>query len=129
MKGIEYKAVYENHSAKLSDITRQISFAGIAIIWVFKNSKDGAVFLDSAFVLPAILFVVALAFDLLQYLYQTITWLSVFSNHQRHDRLAKDVKAPRCLVIIGWCILFIKVATVIYAYLLLLNELNAKLIK
>ena len=29
--------IYENRTGKLSDVTRQLALAGIAIIWVFKK--------------------------------------------------------------------------------------------
>ena len=41
MKLSEIRNAYEELSAKLSEINRQLCFAGFAIIWIFNKSKGG----------------------------------------------------------------------------------------
>ncbi len=36
MKLSDYRETYYEFSGKLSDVSRQLSFAGIALIWLFK---------------------------------------------------------------------------------------------
>ena len=66
---------YDYHSGKVSDITRQLNFAGIAIIWLFKIGESHHVFvLPNTLLYCLVLFVFSLSFDLLQYLYYSFVW-------------------------------------------------------
>ena len=42
MKLSEYKKTYEDFSGKASNVVRQLSFAGIAVIWIFKVQSNGS---------------------------------------------------------------------------------------
>jgi len=66
-------------TAKVSELIRQIAYAGIAIIWIFRTTNN--TILDSL-VLPAILLILALLLDLIQYI----------SNHVKFRRLAIKTK-------------------------------------
>jgi hypothetical protein len=67
------KDEYYAASGTVSDLVRQFSFAGIAIIWVFKIGKEesGGISYSSEMSGTLIMFVAALACDLLQYIYKT----------------------------------------------------------
>jgi len=65
---------YYNHSGKASDVQRQLAFAGIAIIWVFRVSNVGEQKIPTELIYSATLFITAIAFDLLQYLSAAIMW-------------------------------------------------------
>jgi hypothetical protein len=54
-----------------SDINRQLGFAGIAIIWVFKTETMK---IPGELIWPGILLVVALACDLLQHFIHSVIW-------------------------------------------------------
>jgi hypothetical protein len=41
MKLQKARDTYYEYSGKLSDITRQLSFAGIAIVWIFRAGDKG----------------------------------------------------------------------------------------
>jgi hypothetical protein len=67
------KAYYE-FSGKASEIARTLALSGLAVVWIFKvDSKDGP-HVPPQLVLPAFLFVLALALDFLQYVVQTAIW-------------------------------------------------------
>lgn len=51
MKISDYKSVYEGFSSKLSDLNRQIAFAGIAIIWIFKKTNGETTLINSELIL------------------------------------------------------------------------------
>jgi len=74
MKLSGYKDDYYYFTGKLGDINRQIAFAGIAIIWIFKKEDGENIILCKDLIFPSILFAIALACDLLQYIYQSLTW-------------------------------------------------------
>ena len=80
MKLKDYKEVYYEFSGKLSDNTRRLAFAGIAIVWIFKQEKEGTFILPDMLKLAVLMFVITLSFDLLQYIFQTIIW-GTFHRH------------------------------------------------
>jgi len=65
---------HKEFSKTASTICRQLGFAGIAIIWVFKVDRAGSPTVASSLVAPAFLIVAALAVDLLQYVSATLIW-------------------------------------------------------
>ena len=74
MKVKDFKKDYQEFSGKLSDNTRKLAFAGIAIVWIFKQEKEGTFIFPGELKLAMLMFVITLSFDLLQYIYQTIVW-------------------------------------------------------
>jgi len=100
MKLSDYKKDYYEFSGKASDVARMATFAGIALIWVFKMDGEAVPCLPSELVLPAGLFALALAADLLHYVVATVTW-GVF--HRWRERKLEDpnkdpeTSHPSCL--------------------------------
>ena len=62
----DYRETFYEFTGKASDITRQLSFAGIAIIWIFKKETGTALTVPHELLWPGVLIVLALFFDLLQ---------------------------------------------------------------
>lgn len=69
----EYRKVYQEFSGEASKLARQLGFAGLAIIWIFRNENLGKV-IPASLVSPGLLIVVGLACDLLQYVWATAVW-------------------------------------------------------
>jgi hypothetical protein len=65
---------YYTLSAKASDIVRQLGFAGIALIWVFKADQGGKVAIPKSLWPSATFIVVGLTMDLLQYVAGSLLW-------------------------------------------------------
>ena len=65
---------YYVHSGKASDIARQLAFAGIAIIWIFKKDVNGMPTIGSSFIPATKWFIVTLGADLLQYVCAATAW-------------------------------------------------------
>lgn len=75
MKLVDLREEYKYFSGAVSGVVRQISLGGIAVVWIFAvNGKNGEYFLDGSLFLPLGLFVLAFAFDLLQYAYGSAIW-------------------------------------------------------
>ena len=68
----ELKAAYESRALKAGDIVRQIDFAGIALIWIFRAGVGSATMLDPMLLRAALLIFTSLFFDLAQYLLGTL---------------------------------------------------------
>ena len=113
----EYKKDYYFFTGKLSDINRQISFAGIALIWIFRESNESGVIINDKLILPAILIVLGLAFDLLQYIYQSIIWASFYTYQKRKGKSEdKKVKSPEYFNYPSWAFFILKIGFIILAY-------------
>lgn len=95
MKLKDYRNDYYVFSGKASDVARQLAFAGIALIWIFKTDSTGAMALPQATLGSAIAFVFALSLDLLQYLFAALIW-SLFSRYHETKGIKDedDLQAP-----------------------------------
>lgn len=83
MKLSDIQKAYDYFSGKASDIARQLSLAGLAIIWIFKKSDSVNPQIPANLILPFAIFVIAIAFDLLQYISGTIVWGGFHRFHER----------------------------------------------
>jgi len=83
MKIKDYRDSYDSFSSKTSEISRQLSFAGIALIWVFKPKDATPVAIPLELLWPAGLFVLALALDLLHAAYGTFLWGAFSRIHEK----------------------------------------------
>jgi hypothetical protein len=68
------RATYYEASGKLSDISRQLAFAGIAIIWIFKIEASERLAIPEGLLFSAIAIIIFFAFDFCQYLSTTLIW-------------------------------------------------------
>jgi hypothetical protein len=95
MKLSEARDAYETLSGKASEIARQLSLAGIAVIWVFKSGTDQAPSIDQHLLRAALFIALALSFDFLQYLVGTTIWFVYFRKKEKEGkRLDGEPQAP-----------------------------------
>ncbi len=123
MKLKEYKEEYKWFSGQLSDNTRKLAFAGIAIVWIFKQEKNGTFILPSLLKLAILMFVITLSFDLLQYIYQTIVWGIFHRYHEKKIAENSELKAP---IYFNWpaiAFFWSKVIVLVIGYILVLKFL------
>ena len=131
MKIADTLKAYKDFSTKASDTTRALALAGIAVVWVFRVKRADAptnIFLDSELVLPATLFVLALALDVFQYVYAAAAW-GIFHRVLEHNKISQD-KEFMAPATINWPTLFffwVKLITVVAAYILLILNLVRRL--
>ncbi len=74
MKLIEMRAAYDRFAGKASDVSRQLGFAGLALVWVLSLQGKAGTGIPTDLVFPTGLIVSSLAVDLLQYLYAALVW-------------------------------------------------------
>jgi hypothetical protein len=68
------RETYYFYTGKASEINRQLIFAGIALIWIFKTENSNHIALPLDLLLPAKVFIVALVLDILQYIISGIIY-------------------------------------------------------
>ena len=121
---------YKKKTGTASTISRQLGFAGIAIIWLFV-SQYGEIFnIPNELILPAILIVISLAFDLLQYVVGGLIY-GIFNTIKKWKgiNLNSEVVFPGYLNYPGLTFYWLKIITIFIAYILILSFLSSHLSK
>ena len=119
----DYKKEYQKFSGKLSDNTRKLAFAGIAIVWIFKQGGNGTFILPDLLKLAILMFVITLSFDLLQYICQTIIWGIFHRHYEKKFKGDYELTAPKYF---NWPAIFFfwsKVIVLIAGYVFVLKFL------
>ncbi len=120
------RQTYYDLSGKASDIARQLCFAGIALIWIFKLEKSGPLDIPGVLLIPAALFVLALAFDMLQYIYSSASW-ALYARYLEGEQRSEeeDISAPMW---INWPTLtcfWLKLVCVLVGYIIVLQYIQS----
>jgi hypothetical protein len=89
----DYWENFETYTGKASDVARQLSFAGIAVVWLLRVENGSRSTVPDALFPALALFVLSLSFDLLQYVAGSIIWGSFCRYHEK--RLAKPEDNPK----------------------------------
>jgi hypothetical protein len=111
------RAAYEALSGKASDIVRQISLAGVGLIWVFKSGTGSSLSLDPPLLKAAFFIFLSLLFDFLQYVLGTTIWFAYFRLKEKQGKKKDDeFLAPKQLNWPAWGLFYLKVATMLVAY-------------
>jgi hypothetical protein len=117
---------YSFNSGKASDIARQLDFAGLAIIWIFRTEAGPNQLVPKALIVPAALIVIALSFDLMQYVTGAGAW-GIYRRHKERSgiSLENEFLAPRTINWVQLVFFWLKLASTILAYVLILRFLAA----
>jgi hypothetical protein len=111
------RSAYEALSGKASDIVRQLSLAGIGLIWIFRMGSDKEPVIDQGLLRAALFIFLALLLDFLQYLTGTIIWFLYFRFKETHGTLVSDeFLAPPQLNWPMWTLFYLKSGTMLVAY-------------
>ena len=124
MKLREIRNDYERYSTKVSDINRQLIFAGIAIVWLFRvSSNDGHTTFPIGLYPTLLFFILSFGADILQYTIQSLLWFGFYwnkkcKNNKLNKKDAEDiiVKEPEWPNLIPWGLWFLKVVFTVIAY-------------
>jgi hypothetical protein len=109
---------YYDLTGKASDVVRQLAFAGIAFVWIFKTERNGVVTIPEELLLPGLLIVAALFADLLQYVLGGLLWGGYARLKERRGTQPGDTLVAPPLI--NWPALacyYLKIALVLFAYL------------
>ena len=117
MQLVDARSAYETLSGKASDIVRQLSLAGIALIWLFRVGPDKTPVIDQGLSRAALFIFLALFFDFLQYLVGTLIWFLYFRYKETHGTSEEDeFLAPGRLTWPTWTPFHLKSAMMLVAY-------------
>ncbi|MGE0635173.1 MAG: hypothetical protein AB7G44_08545 [Bacteroidia bacterium] len=109
-------------SKKTSDISRQLAFAGIAIIWIYKNPDDAPILIRDGLLFPLFLWILSLAIDLIHHFFGAMAWYTFFQMKQYHFnngtlKKTDDITGPFWIDYIATCFFILKIILNIWAYI------------
>jgi hypothetical protein len=117
MKLGDTRAAYEALSGKASDIVRQLSLAGVGLIWLFKTETGSPAPLDIHLLRAALFIFLALFFDFLQYLSGTTIWFLYFRYKEKQGTTEEaEFQAPASLNWMTWTLFHLKATLLLIAY-------------
>ena len=117
------RETFYEFSGTLSDNARKLAFAGIAIVWIFKQGENGSYTIPGALKTVMLMFIVSLSLDLLQYIWQTIVWGFFYNykeNKLNYDEKA-DFLAPKIFKNVADVIFWAKVVALVIGYVFMVR--------
>ena len=117
------RETFYEFSGKLSDNARKLAFAGIAIVWIFKQGENGSYTIPDTLKTAMLMFVISLSLDLLHYIWQTIVWGSFYTYKEKnlkHDEKAEFL-APNIFKNVAYVIFWSKVIVLVGGFVFLLK--------
>jgi hypothetical protein len=77
----DVRKCYQDSSKQAGDVGRTLSFAGIAVVWIFKTGDGSAAAVPAALIPALFCFATSLGLDLAQYLAASAIW-GYYGRHQ-----------------------------------------------
>ncbi len=119
-----YRKDADYFSSTASSITRQLAFAGIAVVWIFRIEKAGCQQVPEALIPATLFLMLALAVDLLHYVIAWWLWagfcrIKEWKGSEHDDKF----KSPRWMnwpALVFW---HLKIAFVAIGYTVLIRYL------
>jgi hypothetical protein len=118
----DYRETFYTFSGKASDLNRQLAFAGIAIIWLFKKDNLSGLSIPRELLWPGVLIVLSLALDMLHYVVGSVIWRYFYRSQEKAG--VNEDKVLTHETYLEWPIYFFfsaKIIIVLAAYVLLVN--------
>jgi hypothetical protein len=117
MRLADARGAYEALSGKASDIVRQISLAGVGLIWVFKSASGTSISLEPQLLRAAFFIFLALSSDFFQYVLGTTIWFIYYRYKERTGTKETDeFLVPSQLNWPMWCLFYFKSAMMLVGY-------------
>ncbi len=111
---------YASNSAKASDVARQLSFAGIAAVWLFSGGATQGVNharVQGWLLYAGLALVIALFLDLLQYTVASLIWATTARCHEQRKEMI--FQPPRSINYPALICFWFKLSAVAVAYVFL----------
>lgn len=124
-------------TGKLSDSVRQFSFAGVAVVWLFKVGGENAAGIswDPWLIWPLGCFVLALTLDLIQYAYYSLVWgiyhrekeIEIQTMEEKGEDIPEFFYVSPIINRVGYTFFWGKTFFVVVGYILLLSHIFCRL--
>lgn len=116
----EYIKTSQEFTGLASTVSRQLMFAGIALIWIFKSNDSNLISLPKELLFPTGFLVIALILDLFQYIVGSLIWYCFYRYHEKKGTKFKDeINSPIYFTYIINSFFYLKILAVLVAYVYL----------
>lgn len=108
-----------------SERVRSLAYAGIAIIWLFKNDTPQKFLIPGELFWPLLFLVITLFSDFMQYATSSLIWTVFYRRHEKEHK-GKDqveITAPYWLTYFGNFFFVLKIASLFVSYFLIAKYL------
>ena len=124
MKVQDCRNAYEFNSGKASDVSRNLGFAGLALVWAFRVSSGESVTIPLDLRCAGVFLVVGLAMDFFQYVVATIVW-GVYHRLKEKElgSSSKDFGAPGWINYPANAFFYLKLTAISVAYVLVVRSM------
>jgi hypothetical protein len=116
----------DEYSETTSELSRSLSFAGIAVVWVFRVGGDDAAKIPftADLLLPLAGFALTLLLDFFQNAYGAVSWW-VFYRYKESKGVKSDdqVTTPRWMLYPNYACFFGKIGVLVASYVLLIRHI------
>jgi hypothetical protein len=118
----DYRETFYTFSGKASDLNRQLAFAGIAIIWLFKKDNFVGLSIPRELLWPGALIVLSLVLDMLHYVVASVIWRYFYRSQEKTGVDEDKVLTHETYLELPIYFFFgAKIIIVLAAYVLLVN--------
>lgn len=111
-------------TGKISEISRNFAFAGIGIIWIFKNSDLKKQLLPNDLVFPLKCIIIYFLLDFSQYVWRSINYYRIYRiNEKKYDKGIithhdiNDIKFPEFISIGTWSFFIFKIIFLLISFI------------
>ncbi len=116
---------YQEASSKVSDLIRNLSLGGLALVWIFKNDDNNGPRMDSKLIWALIFLVSSLSFDLIHYIIRTLTIYRVYTKTKKMKSTSGFY--PMYLSNLSWLFFALKIISMVVAYFLIFSYAKNKI--
>lgn len=124
MKLSDIRNDYFTYSTRVSEIIRNLNFAGLALLWILSHEDAECFFNSKENLIPLRLLVFLMVTDVLQYLIQSIIWYTYYM-HKRKELLKENIEDVENAIIneneayniIPWCFWGLKILFTLLAFI------------
>ncbi|HVZ69606.1 MAG TPA: hypothetical protein VG891_09090 [Rhizomicrobium sp.] len=118
---------YDAYNKSVNEISRQVSYAGIALIWVFKISSPDGIRIPKQLFVAAFLLGLCIVFDFLQYVIGSITYQIYGSYKEKRVSENEAFQQPNWLLMPMDGLFFLKITAAVAGYVFILEYLNSNI--
>lgn len=114
---------YTDYHKSVNEISRQIAYAGIALIWVFRVTGPGQVHIPKLLFISGFFLILCLFFDYLQYIVGAITYQIYGTYKEKRVSAAEKFLQPEALLRPMDILFFLKIFAALTGYVFALKYL------
>jgi hypothetical protein len=114
---------YTDYHKSVNEISRQIAYAGIALIWVFRVTGPGQVHIPKLLFISGFFLILCLFFDYLQYIVGAITYQIYGTYKEKQVTASETFQQPDSLLHPMDALFFLKIIAAIIGYIFAMKYL------